>query len=82
MTCWPVRSAVVDHDKLFRWVCGFIAQWISCSFISRWGNCCYDLGQNICRLFNFLAQFVFTTSETGLDYYDHKVNVMVASQVA
>ena len=28
----------------------------------------YNLGQNICRLFHFLAQFVFTSSETELDY--------------
>ena len=38
--------------------------------------------QNICRLFQFLTQFVFTTSETELDYYNQKVNVRVASRVA
>ena len=37
----------------------------------------YNLGQNICRLFHFLAQFVFTTSETELNYYHHRVNVQV-----
>ena len=41
-----------------------------------------NLGQNICRLFNFLAQFVFTTSETEVDYYHQKVNVRFASRVA
>ena len=41
----------------------------------------YNLGQNTCRLFRFLAQFVFTTSETELDYYQQKVNVRDASQV-
>ena len=34
------------------------------------------------RLFHFLAQFVLTTSETDLDYYNQKVNVRVASRVA
>ena len=29
----------------------------------------YNLEQNICRLFHFLAQFLVTTSETELDYY-------------
>ena len=43
-------------------------------------NC--NLGQNIWRLFHFLAQFLFTTSETELDYYQQKVNVRVASRVA
>ena len=33
----------------------------------------YNLGQNICRLFHFLAQFLSTTSETELDYYHHTV---------
>ena len=33
-----------------------------------------NLGQNICRLFHFLAQFLFTTSETEPDYYHQKVN--------
>ena len=31
--------------------------------------------------FYFLAQFIFTTSGTELDYYHQKVNVRVASQV-
>ena len=39
----------------------------------------YNLGQNICGLFYFLAQLVFTTSETKLDYLPQKVNVRVAS---
>ena len=42
----------------------------------------FNLRQNICRLFHFLAQFVFTTSERELDYYHEKVHVGVASQVA
>ena len=41
----------------------------------------YNLGQNICRLFLFLAQFVFTTSETELYYYHQKVNVGVAERL-
>ena len=44
----------------------------------RQKNC--NLGQNTCRLF-FLAQFVFTTSETELDHYHRKMNVRVASQI-
>ena len=40
-----------------------------------------NLGQNICWLFHFLAQFVFTTSETELDYYHHRVNVRVAERL-
>ena len=35
----------------------------------------YNLGQNICRLFHFLAQLVLTTSETELHYYHQKVNM-------
>ena len=31
--------------------------------------------QNICRLFDFLAQFHFTSSEMELDCYHQKVNV-------
>ena len=42
----------------------------------------YNLGQNICRLFHFLAQFVFPTSKTELDYYHHRVNARVPSRVA
>ena len=42
----------------------------------------YNLGQNAFRLFNFLAQLVFNTCETKLDYYYHKGNVRVASRVA
>ena len=42
----------------------------------------YNLGQNICRLFPFLAEFVLSTSETELDYYQQKVNVRVASRMA
>ena len=41
-----------------------------------------NLGQNICRLFHFLAQFVFTTNETELDCHHQKVNTRVASPVA
>ena len=44
-------------------------------------NNLYNLGQNICRLLHFLAQFAFTTSETELDWYHQKVNTRVASQV-
>ena len=33
----------------------------------------YNLGQNICRYFHFLAQFLFNTSEVELDYYNQKV---------
>ena len=49
---------------------------ICCSFLY------YNLGQNICRLFHFLAQFFFTTSETELDYYHQKVSARVTSRVA
>ena len=41
----------------------------------------YKSGQNICRLFHFLAKFVFTTSETELDYYHQKVNGWVAERL-
>ena len=41
-----------------------------------------NLGQNICRLFHFLAKFFFTTNETELDYYHQKLNVRVASRVS
>ena len=34
------------------------------------------------RLFHALAQFLFTASETDLDYYDQKLNAQVPSRVA
>ena len=34
-----------------------------------------NLGQNICILSRFLAQFIFTTRKTELDYYHQKVNI-------
>ena len=37
---------------------------------------------NLCRLFHFLAQFLFTTSDTELDYYHKKNSVGVASRVS
>ena len=42
----------------------------------------YNLGQNICRFFHVLEQFLFTTSETELDYYQQKVDVRAASRVS
>ena len=39
-----------------------------------------NLGQNIWRLSHFLAQFLFTISETELDYDHQKVNVRDASR--
>ena len=41
----------------------------------------YNLGQNIRRLFDFLAKFVFTTSETELDYYHQKVSARVVERL-
>ena len=41
-----------------------------------------NLGQNIRRLFHFLAQFNFTTNETELDHYHQNVNLRVASRSA
>ena len=38
-------------------------------------------GQNICRLFHFLEQIVYTTSETELGYYHQEKTVQVASGV-
>ena len=37
-------------------------------------------GKNICRLVHVFAQFLFTTSESKLDYYHQKVNMCVASR--
>ena len=41
----------------------------------------YNLAQPICRLFHFLEQFFFTTSETELSYYHQKVSVWVAERL-
>ena len=41
----------------------------------------HNLGLSICRLFYFLAQFLFTTSESELDYYHRKANVRVAERL-
>ena len=37
-----------------------------------------NLGQNICRHFHVLAQFLFTISETELDYYHQKMNCLTS----
>ena len=41
-----------------------------------------NFGQNICRLFLFLEEFFFTTSETELDCYYQKVSARVVSRAA
>ena len=41
----------------------------------------YNLGQITCRLFHLWAQFLFTASETELDYYHQKMNVRFALRV-
>ena len=45
-------------------------------------GCFYNIGQNICRIFLVLKQFLFITSETELRYYYQKLNVRVESRVA
>ena len=40
-----------------------------------------NLGQNIRRIFHFLAKFLFTISETEPDYYHQKVSPRVVSRV-
>ena len=40
-------------------------------------NVSKNLEQSICRFFDFLTQFVFTTSEMEVDYHQ-RVNVRVA----
>ena len=40
------------------------------------------LGQNIWRLFHFLAQFLFTTSETELDFYHQTISARVTLRTA
>ena len=42
----------------------------------------YKHGWNICRHFQVLAQFPFTTSESQQDYYYQKVNVQVVLWIA
>ena len=41
----------------------------------------YNFGQNICKLFHFLAEFALSASETELDY-QQRVNVRVPSRTA
>ena len=45
------------------------------------GKFSYKLGQNVFKVFQVLAQFLDTKSETELNYYHQKVIVQVASQV-
>ena len=65
---------------------GIFDSWFFCLRLSPFINIkkpqSYNLGQNIRRLFHFLAKFIFTTSETELDYYHQKVSAQVASRVA
>ena len=35
----------------------------------RQSHAIYNLGQDICRLFQVLAKFPFSTSETEMDYH-------------
>ena len=42
----------------------------------------YNFRQNIWRHFRVLAQFLFPTSETEVDYYHQKVSVRVSWRVA
>ena len=39
-------------------------------------------GQNICRLFHVLAQFLLTTNQSELDNYHLKLNAQDAIRVA
>ena len=41
-----------------------------------------NLGQRICSLFRVLVQFLFTKSETELDYYREKQNVRVTHELS
>ena len=41
-----------------------------------------NLGQRICSLFRVLVQFLFTKSETELDYYHEKQNVRVTHELS
>ena len=59
--------------------CGFNAFLNKKKLKGKFSN---NLGRNICRRSHFFAQFLFTTSETELNYCHQKVNVRVASQVA
>ena len=45
------------------------------------GKFSYKLGQNVFKVFQVLAQFLDTKSETELNYYHQKLIVLVASQV-
>ena len=59
--------------------------WSFNAFLNKWKvkeKFSDNLGQNIDRLFNFLGKFVFTTSDTELDYYQQKVSARVSSRVA
>ena len=51
------------------------------SNVGRWQNVLYNFGQ-ICRLSHVLAEFLFATSETELDYYYQKMNVRVTTWLA
>ena len=58
----------------------YFAERLSCKVLGFVAS--YNIGQNIRRLFHFLAQFLFTTSETELDYFQQRVNVLVAARDA
>ena len=45
----------------------------------RW-NFFYNHGQNICRLFDALAEFLLTTTESELDYYHQEMIMRVSLQ--
>ena len=53
-----------------------------CACVNIYAILYMQSGQNICRLFQVLAQLFFTATKTELDSYRQKVSVRVASRVA
>ena len=81
--CWKVFNALkLQCFSIIRDLFSNAYKILWSSLFKRVFLSAYNLGQNICRLFQFLTQSVFTTSKAELDYYQHRVNVRVASRVA
>ena len=66
------------HFKFFK---GCLPQILLGSFLNTLTQMNQQSWTKHWRLFHFLVQFFFTTSETEPGYYHQKVNVRVVSQV-
>ena len=77
---WDQTSFQIKEDSIYDELLFFFAK--NMSFLENFENFSDNLWQKNCRFFWVLGQFLFTVSETELDYYHQKVKIKITSQVA